>query len=398
MKKGFIICVDDQAAILDALMTQLENAVGDTCNIETAESAEEALEVLGDLQRNGELLEMIIADEVMPGMKGSQLLEIVHKCFPEVIKVMLTGQAGLDAVVYAINHAGLDKYFTKPWEYEDLKLTVVNLLEKGRLARKNKLLASELREKYQELESAYHKLALAYKQVKETQDQLIHTEKLAIVGQVASGIAHEVKNQLHMIGFAELIKEAYPADEKVQKYAGFILNAGNNIYHLVDEMRRFAKKEQRHYEMEMCSVTDVISHLLNFIRFDKLLAHRKIITDFTENPTVRANSDKIGQVLINLLRNAAYATSENTGEIRITVAANKDHAVIQVQDNGCGIPEEYLPRIWEPFFTTKGDEGTGLGLDICRRIIEEHHGAITCTSRVNVGTTFTISLPLVQDA
>jgi len=150
--------------------------------------------------------------------------------------------------------------------------------------------------------------------------------------------------------------------------------------------------------MEMCSVTDVISHLLNFIRFDKLLAHRKISTDFTKNPMVRANSDKIGQVLINLLRNAAYATSENTGEIRITVAANKDHAVIQVQDNGCGIPEEYLPRIWEPFFTTKGDEGTGLGLDICRRIIEEHHGAITCTSRVNVGTTFTISLPLVQDA
>lgn len=398
MEKGFIICVDDQPAILDSLMTQLESAVGETCDIETAESAQEALEIFDDLTKDGELIEMVISDEVMPGMKGSQLLEIIHKRSPQTVKIMLTGQAGLDAIAYAINNAGLDKYFTKPWEYKDLRLTVINLLEKARLARKNKRLTVELREKYQELEHTYHKLELAYKQLKETQDQLIHAEKLSIVGQVSSGIAHEVKNQLNMIGFAELIKQAYPDDEKVQKYTGYIMNAGKNIYNLIDEMRRFAKKEQRHYEMDMCSVPDVITNLLSFIRFDKALAHRKITTEFHEHPKTHLNCDKIGQVLINLIKNAAHATPDNTGEITIQVSSNETHALIKVQDNGCGISEDRLPQIWEPFFTTKGDEGTGLGLDICKRIIEEHNGTITCTSQENVGTTFTISLPLVRDA
>jgi signal transduction histidine kinase len=71
--------------------------------------------------------------------------------------------------------------------------------------------------------------------------------------------------------------------------------------------------------------------------------------------------------------------------------------LIDIQDNGCGIPEEHLKQIWEPFFTTKGEKGTGLGLDICKRIIEEHHGTISCTSQVDVGTTFRISLPLNYD-
>lgn len=378
-------------------MSQLKSAVGNTCEIETAESAEETLAVLDELEKNGELVEMIIVDEIMPGMKGSQLLEIVHKRFPDIIKIMLTGQAGLDDVAYAINNAGLDKYFTKPWEYEDLKLTVLNLLKKARLARKNKQLVIKLKKKYQELERAYNELASAYKHLKETQDQLIHAEKLALVGRLASGIAHEVKNQLSTIRFAEFIRQDYPDDENVQRYVSYILTASNNIYSLIEEMRQFAKKGQRRYEMEICLVTDILNNLLNFIRFDKLLAHRKIITEFKDNPKARLNHDKIAQVFINLIKNAAHATSEDSGEIRINVSSDGSHALITIQDNGCGITEEHLSRIWEPFFTTKSDEGTGLGLDICKRIVEEHGGTITCTSQVDVGTTFTISLPVIRD-
>jgi len=396
MEKGFIICVDDQSVILDSLMTQLETAVGDFCEIETAESGNEALEVIEDLWQNGERIEMVISDEVMPGMKGSQLLEIVHTRDPNIIKVMLTGQAGLDAVAYAINKAGLDKYFTKPWEYQDLKLTVQSLLEKSRLTRKNQKLTQELEQNYEKLQSTHQQLSLAYKQLKETQNQLIHAEKLSLIGQLSSGIAHEVKNQLNMIGFAELIQETYPEDEKVQKYTGYIMKAGKNIYNLIDEMRRFAKKEQRHYEMEVSSVTDVLERILNFIRFDKLLKQRKLTTYFQAHPLTLLNEDKFGQVIVNLLRNAAQATPNNTGEIHIPVTVNENHALIAVQDNGCGISDEHLEKIWESFFTTKGGDGTGLGLDICKRIIEEHHGTITCASQLNIGTTFTISLPIVE--
>ncbi len=352
------------------------------------------MEVLEELQQSGEIVEMIIADEVMPGMRGSQLLEIVHKSSPDIIKVMLTGQAGLDAVAYAINNAGLVKYFTKPWESKDLQLTIQSLLEKGRLARKNEKLTQELQENYKKLEQTYNELSLAYKQLKETQDQLIQAEKLSLVGQLSTGIAHEVKNQLNMLGFAELIQEEYPDDKRLQKYAGYILKSGKNIYNLVDEMRRFAKKEQRQYKMETASVTEVLNKLLSFIRFDKLLSSRKIITNFENHPFVCLNEDKFGQVIINLIRNAAYATTEDAGEIKIGVSTNGNQALIEVQDNGCGIPEEHLDQIWTPFFTTKGEEGTGLGLDICKRIIEEHNGSISCASQVNVGTTFTIALPI----
>ncbi len=396
MERGFIICVDDQPAILDSLMTQLETSVGDLYEIETAESADEALELLDDLKETGQLVEMIITDEVMPGMKGSQLLEVVHKRCPDVIKVMLTGQAGLNSVAYAINNAGLDQYITKPWQYEDLHLTIGNLLAKARLTRKNQTLTQALKEKYQELQQTHEELTQAYKRLKETQEQLIHAEKLSLIGQLSSGIAHEVKNQLNMIGFAELIQTTYPDDEKLQKYAGYILKAGKNIYNLIDEMRRFAKKEHRQYAMEMSSLTDVLEKLLNFFRFDKLLKQREIITDFQSQPLVLLNDDKFGQVMVNLLRNAAHATSDEIGKIHIRVTTHANNAQVTVQDNGCGISEEHLEHIWEPFFTTKGDDGTGLGLDICKRIIEEHQGTITCTSQVNVGTTFTISLPAIE--
>ena len=400
MKKGYIICVDDQTAILDSLLMQLESAVGNVCEIETAESADEALELIDSLHQRGEYVEMLITDEVMPGMKGSQLLEIVHRRFPQMLKVMLTGQAGLDAVAHAINAAGLNKYFTKPWEYEDLQLSVRALIEKSRLARQNTELNRELQAKYRELEEAYRKLSEAYRQLKETQDQLIHAEKLSLIGQLSSGIAHEVKNQLNMIAFAELIRDEHPNDANIQKYTAFILKAGNNIYNLVDEMRRYAKKEQPSYDMKPTSVVDVLEQLLHFIRFDRLLRKRRLLKEFGENvPMILLNEEKFGQVMINLVRNAAQATpDDDSGEIVVRVAAQPEAVQIDVQDNGCGIPAALLEKIWEPFFSTKGEEGTGLGLDICKRIVEEHHGSLTCRSQVNVGSTFTILLPLPGEA
>ncbi len=397
MGKGYIVCVDDQPAILDSLLTQLERAVGDRCEIETTESADEALELLEYLRRHGEIIEMLISDEIMPGIKGAQLLQIVNTRFPGVMKVMLTGQAGLDSVAYAINNANLDKYFTKPWEYRDLKLSVQNLLEKNALRRKNQRLTQELQEKYDELEQTYLNLSSAHKQLKETQQQLIHAEKLSLIGQLSSGIAHEVKNQLNMIGFAELIQDAYPADEKIQKYTSCITKAGNAIYNLVDEMRRFAKKEQRSYEMQAASVTETLERLLHFVRFDTLLCTRTLTTDFQETPLALLNEDKFTQVMINLIRNAAHATQEGEGEISLRVTSHDEQIQVDVSDNGIGIPEEMREHIWEPFFTTKGDEGTGLGLDICKRIIEEHHGTISCESQLDLGSTFTILLPHVNE-
>jgi diguanylate cyclase (GGDEF)-like protein len=152
--KEHIICVDDEEGILTALRQQLGARFGDECTIEVAQSAKDALELVEELKRDGEPLAVMIADQIMPGMKGVELLEEVHKRSPGTTKILLTGQAGLDAVVAAINRAGLNRYIPKPWDEPDLRLTVENLLRTFRLHRENELLVGDLKRKNTELELA----------------------------------------------------------------------------------------------------------------------------------------------------------------------------------------------------------------------------------------------------
>ena len=158
MHKGVIICVDDQPEVVGSLMTQLENAVGHLCEIEAAESAREALDILKELKEQGEQIDIVITDEIMPGMQGSKLLEIVHQLDPHIMTVMLTGQAGFDDVVYAVNHAALNKCLKKPWEYQELKDTVLDLLEKAELNRKYERLTQAVVAEKNKAEAIVHSI------------------------------------------------------------------------------------------------------------------------------------------------------------------------------------------------------------------------------------------------
>ena len=146
-----ILCVDDEEGILAALRQQLSARFGGECDIAVAKNAREALDLMEDLQQDGEHLAVVIADQIMPGMKGVELLEEVHRRSPHTVKILLTGQAGLDAVVYAINKAGLDQYIPKPWDEPDLRLTIQNFLSRFRLERERAELLRELQTKNAEL-------------------------------------------------------------------------------------------------------------------------------------------------------------------------------------------------------------------------------------------------------
>jgi len=146
-----ILCVDDEEGVLSALRQQLGSRFGHECEIATAQSASDALEFLEELALDGETLAIIIADQIMPGMKGAELLEEVHRRSPETTKILLTGQAGLDAVVQAINTARLNHYIAKPWAEANLRLVVENLLRQYRLAEENGRLVEDLSGKNQAL-------------------------------------------------------------------------------------------------------------------------------------------------------------------------------------------------------------------------------------------------------
>ncbi|MBN1550802.1 response regulator, partial [bacterium] len=126
---NYIICVDDEQAVLNQLSNQLEEAFGNVCMVEYAESAEEALSLLEEISREGGNICLVISDQVMPGMKGDQFLEQVNKKFPHTHKILLTGYAGLESAMYAINYAGLDKYIEKPWDKDEFLAMVRYLLD-----------------------------------------------------------------------------------------------------------------------------------------------------------------------------------------------------------------------------------------------------------------------------
>ena len=139
-----ILCVDDEEGVLNVLRQQLTVRFGSECDIATATNGPDALEYVDELERDGDTLALIIADQIMPGMEGVELLERVHKRSPRTTKILLTGQAGLDAVVAAINRANLNHYIPKPWAEENLRLAVENLLRQFRLAAENRKLVGDL--------------------------------------------------------------------------------------------------------------------------------------------------------------------------------------------------------------------------------------------------------------
>ena len=152
MTKGYMICVDDDSSVLETLQEQLRERFQNTHYIEIADSAEVALSLIDDVQESGEVIEVIISDQVMPGMKGDKFLEEIHKKLPDTIKILLTGQAGLDSAIRAINYGGLNRYVEKPWNIDLLSRDIQDLINKFRQNLENQHMLKELNKKIQELE------------------------------------------------------------------------------------------------------------------------------------------------------------------------------------------------------------------------------------------------------
>jgi two-component system chemotaxis response regulator CheY len=150
---GIILCVDDESGILDTLSQQLEDSFGETHRIETANSGEDAWELIQFLYNEGETVELIITDQVMPGLKGDKFLEKVNQILPDTIKILLTGHAGLSSAIHAINYGGLDRYIEKPWDKDSLTDDIKKLISKFRQNIENQHLLNRLEKRVQELET-----------------------------------------------------------------------------------------------------------------------------------------------------------------------------------------------------------------------------------------------------
>jgi signal transduction histidine kinase len=261
---------------------------------------------------------------------------------------------------------------------------------------------------------------------------LVQSEKLASLGQLAAGVAHEINNPLAFVlnnvqvlrrdvtgamAILDTYRQARPTLEKTEpalaaQAAG--LEEKWDLPYLLGSLERLFDKTSE----GILRVRDIVQNLRDFVRLDnaeisevnfndcvksalEIINHEikkksiRIDTDFGQLPPIACHPRKINQVLINLLVNAAQSCADAGGLIAIRTRADGDSVVIEVEDNGSGIKPEHLPRIFDPFFTTKAvGQGTGLGLSVSYGIVRDHGGAITVDSQVGRGSTFTVRLPI----
>jgi len=234
------------------------------------------------------------------------------------------------------------------------------------------------------------------KQLLEKDKQLVKQEHLANLGKLAAGIAHEIKNQLNPLSLASLISDEARDNPIIKKYSYYILEAQARILSIVEEFRLIAKNETSKYSFSKHTLDDFLRKGIPIFKIDPDVKKCELKFDLNSNSNIIIDSNKIFQVLINLFRNAAQAI-DSDGLIILKTATADNNVQISITDNGRGIPDEIIHKIWKPFFSTKKNDGTGLGLDICRQIINKHKGTITCDSKVDKGTTFTITLPTADE-
>jgi signal transduction histidine kinase len=291
-------------------------------------------------------------------------------------------------------------------------------------------LAIEKAQLYRDSQRQLEKLLAVLDELGRTQAQLIHSEKLASLGVLAGGVAHEINNPLMVIlGRTELmlmddavsdrgqgpgsrvsetavpqtlnrkpqtLDPRPPLSPEMKKNLETICNETERIARIVQNLLTFSRKS-RQEKIERVSVKDVLERTLMLSEHQLTIGNVKVMKELDANlPEIDANSGQLQQVFMNLIINAHHAMPEG-GELTIrTGTVPDDRVFIEIADTGCGIAPEYINRIFDPFFTTKEEgKGTGLGLAVSRNIIDSHGGDIGVRSAVGLGTTFRVILPRV---
>ncbi|MET3729633.1 two-component system sporulation sensor kinase A [Fictibacillus halophilus] len=224
---------------------------------------------------------------------------------------------------------------------------------------------------------------------KQTEELMLKSEKLSVLGELAAGVAHEIRNPLTSLkGFTKLLTDA---DDVIRlEYLRIMESELNRINDIVGELMLVAKPQA--VSFEHTNIQELIYSVVRLLETQAIMKNIQIWVNISDNiPLVYGVENQLKQLFINLLKNA-IESMEKDGEIHIKIGTRNDSVLLELKDQGCGIPAERLKTLGEPFYTTK-EKGTGLGLMVCFKIIEEHGGAIQFSSVENEGTKVEIELP-----
>lgn len=390
MKKQTILCVDDEEIILEALQEQLDSCLGDEYNIETSDSGEDALEFFQELLNNGQQVPVIISDYIMPGMKGDQLLKEIHKLSPDSLKILLTGQASIEGISNAINNAQLYRYIAKPWDKDDLVLTVREAI---------KSFLQEIKIKKQNKELLALNASLEEKVIQRTEELALAN---ASKDKFFSIIAHDLKSPFTaLLGISEIMIENWENmhDEDKIEFLKDIYSSSKNTFNLLQNLLEWSRSQTGRIEVEksVFSPYDVIHENITVLKQHADNKGITLINSVKNDIGCYADKNMISTVFRNLISNSIKFTNQG-GTIQISASDTDNSYQFCISDNGIGMSKETVSKLFKisekvQSSGTANEKGTGLGLLLCKEFLEKNDGNIYVESEAKVGSKFFFTIP-----
>jgi len=385
-----VLVVDDERIILE-LTSMILRSKG--YEVLTADSGRQGLQIVEQQAPS-----IVLLDYMMPGMDGMTALRQIRERFPDTYVVMFTGK-GSEEIAVELMKAGASDYILKPFNNHDLVERIENVLRIRRIELHNRELREERERLLREIEEWNLELERRVEEksaeLEQAHAEILQAEKLAALGHLSAGMAHEIRNPLNSIGlFAQILKGGLAGDTEKISYLEKIMKEVDRIDNIL--VRLLAASKRTRFELQPVSIAEVIDRALDACSVQLQAQRVEVQRRFLSlPPPIQADATEMEQIFSNLFVNALYEMQQG-GTLSVDLTCGEKEILIDVADTGKGIPKEHLGQIFDPFFTTK-EKGTGFGLSVVLRIVKTYGGRISVDSVLGAGSTFHIRLPLMAD-
>src|SRR3982075_948887 len=369
-----ILVIDDEMGPRESLRMLLKP----NYQVHTADNVEAGLRILREKKPDA-----VISDIRMPGTSGIDGLRKIREIDPHVAVIMLTGFGALETAKEALR-LGANDYISKPFDAREMREVIGRNVERTRVQRTGVNAATEIKELNNRL-----------------MKELAQKERLASLGQASAEFVHDLGNPLTIVwGYVQLLAK------KIDKSENGAQNASNiKELHIIEQNVRLCRElltmwqsygsvqASAHKEI---SVSAIVREVVKAVEAMAAQSNVKLQSDVCKGPCMLfGDAVQIKRAIQNVVINAIQAAAEKKGKVTIACAQRDFYVDIRVDDNGSGIAPAHMNKIFDPYFTTKqGKSGTGLGLYITKKVVEDHNGSIKVDSTPQAGTTFTVRLPL----